>query len=84
MLSDDVGLLAPCWTSSLPGLPDKGCTGDVVRSGAATRERKSRTRILIVACCASVEIVLSVKKKRYCRSMGASDSAVGGPLLGVT
>jgi hypothetical protein len=31
---------------------------------------------LMVACCASVAIVFSVRKKRYCRSMGAFESAL--------
>jgi hypothetical protein len=85
VLVGDVGLLAPRCKSSLSGLPDKGCAGDVVRSGAATRERKSRTRSLMVACCASVATVLSVRKNRYCRSMGASDSAFPDvPSPGVT
>lgn len=79
----DVGLLAPCCRSSLSGLPDKGCAGDVIRSGAPTRERKSRTRSLIVACCASVETVFNVKKKRYCRGIGASERAFAdAPSLG--
>jgi hypothetical protein len=80
----DVGLLTPCCKSSLSGLPDKSCDGDVVRSSAETRERNSRTRSLIVTCCANVAMVLSVKKKRYCRSIGASESAfVGVPSPGV-
>jgi hypothetical protein len=83
VLVGDIGLLAPCCRSSLSGLPDKGCTGDAIKSGSPTCERKSRTRSLIVACCASVEIVFSVRKKRYCRGIGASESAfVGAPSLG--
>ena len=75
VLVGDVGPLPPCCRSSLPGLPDKGCAGDTVWSEASFRERNSRTSSLMVTCCAKVAIVFKVRKKRYCKTMGASERA---------
>jgi hypothetical protein len=89
-LAGDVGRLAPFWTSSLFGLPDKGSGGggggggggDAIGSSGVTGGRNRRTRSLTVACWASVEIVFKVRKKRYWRPMGAAWSGlVGMPSL---